>query len=1642
MNTRNARYIDSIEGRIERLKEAFRTLVTTTITTDMFKDFVSGATDVVNGINGIISACDDLGIATPVVFGSLAGVFSMIKQKATQAERATQNVTNQTGNVTKFSEAFRNTFSGSIASKFLNGLKAIPNKFKEIKTNVQNTTGAVNKCKVAFQSLGGGAVLGRLGSLVGTIAATAGNMALMMGVSIVVSKIFQSLSDEIHKVDNELEKHTNNIENYKSEIKQLSETKASIQSIADEYDELAKKTEKTAEEQERFNELRRELADTLGEDYVLAYDENGNPILKMTDDVQDLIDELDIAIQRKNALLAAEKREKARDAVDWLNENDSLFGSKNSELDRQAMQEASASINKYRQALSKAVTNFTVASQSGDVDRYNEQIERLKQSLNNYSSSIEEGYSKVVQEYNKVQEKVQAIRDGIVADLTSDRDFQNLSEGVKNFGYNLSQSLDFSHVSDADITAYTNSLKKALSDDQIDSALVKYQKLRKELEKTGQYESYEKNVSKLVPELSKLWGVTEDVAKSMVKTPSIYRQAQSALDAYLMTFGKREQMGSFDKETADLIARYDSFTNILTTLGSIQGYEVDGEVQFNIAAVAALKNAKDMPKEVNSLIDNILSDGKVTQEEHTLLTKLSIAYTTANKEDQEKYLKEAVEMLKKMFPNAKIDLGDIKVDSNFELDDNTKKKIEDKFEELKSVFGDDEDLIKTIKANVTNPEQVQLFADIIKNLDATPEDIEKFIKANVENLAQMESYEGIVEFLLNNPEIANKFKIQVVGDDTVKAVEDSIDGLMKTKQEKKIAVKMINSLKEGDLDEFNRQLASLPEEKRVNVVAAITDALGKIDAVDAKTIKDKVIEFKESGFKVTIEKEKKVDEGAKNKTKTIRIKNPDGLSTLKQLQDINDNAQDKTVTITTILKTVRKSIVEKGLMGFAIGADNSVSEFNNISSDPMQAEALSTQSAQPVASPSSTPVTLSNNNSLATTQATNSFGDIGSLFTKDTKINITNTTVNKAIEYSIKLFQELQNQISKVNNKLDLLNTKSERAIGTNKIEYLRQQNALYEEQQRLQKKLYENSNQEREHLQAALKGYGFNFDDQGNLTEYEETLLAMEDNAKRLNEEAERVSKSTTDSSKQAVKSITYNMEGLSEAQKNTFKKLSDEDKKTIFGANRVIESISYKTSKSTKNNTTASDIAKEYSEKLEMAKKLANEYLQLQYTEIPNAEKEWYALANSIKKNNDEIEKLTRENNLYKFVNKISQLNNELEISSNKLDIIEAKLSNAYGSNEITLTKQKLELLNEQLEKQQEIMNQLNNQMSIYQKDLARYGAVFDSDGNISNLESILNTYQNSEDRDKVQDLIDEYIDKITNELPSVQKEYEELKNDIISVHKDTLDKTKDIEEKITDMIQDELDKRKKAIKDQTDKELELIDKRKKAYQDSREEENYQKELKEQQDKISDIKKQIELAKKDNSLSGRAKLEELLKELEEENKTLNEKIQDRTDKMVEEMYDNESDKLQEKSDKMIEDLENAYTDKKIAEIVQQSLLSGLYTDIDGNIKTLQDSLINFAEESGDALGITGDLIKNELVGNMESACNYAKNYKDIMDSLALKSYGNLDYVKGIQNVGDIKNVTIGDTVININGNTDNTTVDSIKKEIDSYMQDIINKI
>lgn len=193
-------------------------------------------------------------------------------------------------------------------------------------------------------------------------------------------------------------------------------------------------------------------------------------------------------------------------------------------------------------------------------------------------------------------------------------------------------------------------------------------------------------------------------------------------------------------------------------------------------------------------------------------------------------------------------------------------------------------------------------------------------------------------------------------------------------------------------------------------------------------------------------------------------------------------------------------------------------------------------------------------------------------------------------------------------------------------------------------------------------------------------------------------------------------------------------------------------------------------------------------------------------------------------------------------------------------------------------------------------------------------------------------------------------------------------------------------------------------------------------------------------------------MKELKEEQENLEDLVQDKIDSDINNMFDDQIDKIEEDSDEEVKNLEKTWSESKIAEMVKQALDTGVFTDIDGNIKTLQTALMDFANTSSDYFGVMGDSLKKELLNNLNVALETMKELQKMSDNYTAP---NIDYSNTVlpkdsgintspqvsSNV-ETNNITIGDTNITIQGGADDVTLGKVDEMLKDYKASICKEI
>jgi hypothetical protein len=474
---------------------------------------------------------------------------------------------------------------------------------------------------------------------------------------------------------------------------------------------------------------------------------------------------------------------------------------------------------------------------------------------------------------------------------------------------------------------------------------------------------------------------------------------------------------------------------------------------------------------------------------------------------------------------------------------------------------------------------------------------------------------------------------------------------------------------------------------------------------------------------------------------------------------------------------------------------------------------------------------------------------------------------------------------------------------------------------------------------------------------------------------------------------------------------------------------------------------------------KEKAEEYYETQNS-ISEGKAEWYEYRKELQDTQDEIANLKYELKDLLHENNIRDLTNEITVLQNELDKLDA-MQDLNGKNSIEIYKQQEELINKQKDATQDLLDAQMKRKDELANELISYGFSINDDGTIDNTANKLADLKEllSEDEfGRVEGFLDDYFETSLEEIPELEKQLIDYQVQYEEVIKSKLDATKKIEEEITKIYEKQIDERIEKIEEERDSQIESLNKAKDAYSNWRKEVDYNDDYDEQLQKVQDLQAKIEIAKRDDSLSGKKRLEDLMKELSEEQKTLEELVQNKIDEDINNMFDEKQEQIEQNAEDKIKDLEDTFSEAKIAELVSEAIQTGIFEDIDGNITSLDDALMNFANNSAEYLGVMGETLKLELLDNLNVALETMQQLNEInrelgnnkssltegiakMPLIDVRKTTDLNYSNGLDRIAN-NNVSIGDMVITVQGNATEKTVDDIKEILEEYTNKIKHDI
>ena len=314
------------------------------------------------------------------------------------------------------------------------------------------------------------------------------------------------------------------------------------------------------------------------------------------------------------------------------------------------------------------------------------------------------------------------------------------------------------------------------------------------------------------------------------------------------------------------------------------------------------------------------------------------------------------------------------------------------------------------------------------------------------------------------------------------------------------------------------------------------------------------------------------------------------------------------------------------------------------------------------------------------------------------------------------------------------------------------------------------------------------------------------------------------------------------------------------------------------------------------------------------------------------------------------------------------------------------------------------------------------------------------------------DKYFEITSKELPKLNNEWYALAKTIKEVSEKQVKLMGDTEREMTNVVKNQVEERKKALEDETSKIKEELKKQRDEYNKKYDDENFEKNLKEKQDKLNKLNAQIDSVRRDISSEGQSKLKDLLKQKDDLEKELNNFIRDRQKDQGNKAFDEQMDKIDKHKDDKIKEMEKTYTDEKIAELAKGMIQKG-FVEIEGHVIKLRDALNDYYKKNGEVFA-DSSLKMQEYIDNLELTKKLYGELTSINNNLGVSS-SNIRYnsgnnvVQAIPKVASFMAIPQGSKKANIKiesnlhiGSVHEGKVDDIKSMLDERDRKIINEI
>lgn len=1365
------RYLNSIEGKWNTLKENLKNLVTTTISSDFAKGFLDGAISFTDGLNSAFKVLDQFNAVLPATIGLItslgqsfrvlsgngsiglfgSGMINGIKSFNKALKGTTINYSATNNGVQKLStnqvKLSKSTTKTSDSFKQYS-LRVGDTSQSIVRINRENTTLAKSQTQVA----------GGMKNVISSFAqSAAGSKLAMVGTSLLngaliglaswgIGQAITAFDNYINRHEIAAEKARESIDVINGEIQGYQSQKKSLESISKEYDSLAKKTNKTASEIERFSELKNEIANIMPE-LVLGYDENNDPILAMNGNVQDLIKELDRAVESKQRLLESKENDLGINATE--------------------------NIKKVAKELESSYTSMKLALQGGSITSNNalsdknwwggeasikERTQKVIKALEDEEKAYNERYNEHLANLEEYYAREQEIQKKNLNEIFKKDSYKDLQDDLKGNVNSFAALFDWGEYDlsgQKQMVRGIEDLTKAVAEGKIDleDFNTRWQSINDTFQNTGDIDQYNKSINELAKELEKATGVEAGKwVEGLNQQFEGLSYADAKLNKFLQSYNSSlDQLRNGDSIAINLKKQFEELTRFSDLIDSefIATGKIDVEL---LAEVKESESFKYLPQQIQTAIDGIISDNKVTEAEQDILLRLKTIIQNEGALDDD-----VSEQLNRLFQGKstqqELEIG-IKI-GDYHIPPDLMKILNSEYEGKNTEIN--------FKINTENIEKLD---EITQKRDELNGSItESTHKVKTEGTEELEKTNEMHDGS-NGKITESTHKINSEGAEEVK------NDIAEINQSKKELEKPTNlSINKGELqgsvDEFNKLIEYSTKlkdgEYQISFKSDTADAIAQIENLKLAvnnlsnqfmqipsttiTLNTSLAAKNLSGLIVRINQTKEALGNLSSKNVNINTaqsaKNLSGLITrVNEYKAAADNAKTATFNAETAqaAKNMSGLISKINATNTAAGSTKTINFKTNATSVANQVKSLASAvksvpngktitysiktngSVPKVSSPRSVFAMEGQGESLASVASYDATSvDSESLMSARASSSemlvsanpvaspmlrkISSTDAKNMFDYDVDIFKKLENSLKKISNELDIISKKSENAFGQEKINYLQKQIELLKQQQQLQHSLAEDMRVQQDVLKKYLLGKGFTFDAEDNISNYSQKLLAYEKYVKSL--------------------------ENKANSNKNNDKIQAQYD-----GAKKDLDEI----------------------------KNALNSYLDLIFSKIPNASKEWWDMEESIKDCVSEIEqlKISLKNidasiNIGKYEGTLNKVQREI----NRLD---EDIERAFGKRKEELIQKKIELIRQEQQELHKLANSYRDQARTYGEYLSGFGFKFDSSGMITNLENIKNL-TNDARYEVIKEALEEYINLTQSKIPNLSEEWWDLQDSIES-------------------------------------------------------------------------------------------------------------------------------------------------------------------------------------------------------------------------------------------------------------------------------------